>query len=209
MNTETNKIRFLPIGDSYTIGEGAKEEEAWPVLLCKHLNESGVKIDLIANPSRTAWTSQMAIDMELPVFEKLKPDFATLLIGVNDWVQQVPAEKFHENLKILLDRMQSVLSKKDHLILITIPDFSAAPEGSKYAHGRDISKGILEFNTIIINEARQRKLNLVDVYLISQQMSHDKELVATDGLHPSAKEYALWEKLIYPAAFDLLKEVRK
>ena len=30
------------------------------------------------------------------------------------------------------------------------------------------------------------------------------ELIAADGLHPSAKTYAMWEELIFPAARDLL-----
>jgi lysophospholipase L1-like esterase len=36
-------------------------------------------------------------------------------------------------------------------------------------------------------------------------MKDDATLVANDGLHPSAKEYAEWEKLILPAATKLLK----
>jgi lysophospholipase L1-like esterase len=36
-------------------------------------------------------------------------------------------------------------------------------------------------------------------------MGKDKDLVAPDGLHPSAKEHKIWESLIYPAAFELLK----
>jgi len=35
-------------------------------------------------------------------------------------------------------------------------------------------------------------------------MGQDKSLVAKDGLHPSAKEYAEWEKIIFPAAMELL-----
>jgi len=36
-------------------------------------------------------------------------------------------------------------------------------------------------------------------------MGKDNSLVAADGLHPSAKEYAIWETLIYPVALNLLK----
>lgn len=32
-------ISYLPLGDSYTIGTGASEEDAWPGLLTRHLNE--------------------------------------------------------------------------------------------------------------------------------------------------------------------------
>jgi len=37
-------------------------------------------------------------------------------------------------------------------------------------------------------------------------MGEDKSLVAKDGLHPSAKAYAEWEKIIFPAALELLKQ---
>src|SRR5437868_3392847 len=86
---EKADIRYVAIGDSYTIGEGAEPREAWPVLLTKHLQANGIDIDLVANPSRTGWTTLNAIDRELPVFVQEKPTFATLMIGVNDWVQGV------------------------------------------------------------------------------------------------------------------------
>ena len=43
----------------------------------------------------------------------------------------------------------------------------------------------------------------------SGSMGKDASLVAADGLHPSAKEYALWEGRIFPVAMDILKESKK
>jgi lysophospholipase L1-like esterase len=37
-------------------------------------------------------------------------------------------------------------------------------------------------------------------------MGHDKSLVAKDGLHPSAKAYVEWEKIIFPVVLELLKK---
>ncbi|MBC7694452.1 MAG: SGNH/GDSL hydrolase family protein [Burkholderiales bacterium] len=92
------------------------------------------------------------------------------------------------------------------MLLITIPDFGVIPQGKLYGSGRDISKGISEFNDIIKSEAKKRGLMCVDIFPISQQMKNNKELVAADGLHPSAKEYAIWETLIFPAAKQLLSK---
>jgi lysophospholipase L1-like esterase len=44
----------------------------------------------------------------------------------------------------------------------------------------------------------------VDIFPISQQMRGRPELIAADGLHPSAKAYALWEESIFPAARAVL-----
>jgi len=203
---EPEPIRYVAIGDSYTIGEGAKKDEAWPNLLTKHLREKGIKIDLIANPSVTGWTTQQAIDRELPIFVESKPNFATLLIGVNDWVQNVDEKTFRHRLTTLMDRMLELLPNKRRLLVVTIPDFGVTPTGAKYSRGRNISEGIATFNRIITEEAKKRELRIVDIFELSKNIKNDPSLIADDGLHPSAKEYAEWEKLIFPIALELLSK---
>ncbi len=202
---DNKQIRYVALGDSYTICEGADWEESWPVILTEKLSNAGISIQLIANPSRTGWTTQDLIDKELLIFDSSYPTFATLLIGVNDWVQGVSEEVFHKNLNFIIEHVQNKLKDKNKLVLITIPDFSATPEGPKYARGRNIGEGITAFNKIIQDEAKKRNLKCVDIFPISQEMNGKPDLVAKDGLHPSAKEYAIWEKLIYPAAYEILK----
>jgi len=201
---EKSRIRYVAIGDSYSIGEGASPNESWPVVLTRHLNEKGLRVDLTANPSVTGWTTQQAIERELPVFLKANPTFATLQIGVNDWVQGVDKETFRKRFMFLADQMLGVLRDKNRLLIVTIPDFGVTPTGRRYARGRNISEGIASFNKIIAEEARKRGLRMVDVFDLSKEMGKDSSLVATDGLHPSAKEYAEWEKIIFPAALELL-----
>src|SRR6266513_47459 len=200
------KIRYAVIGDSYSSGEGAKPSESWPVLLTPHLKSQGVDVDLVSNPSVTGWTTKDAIDKELPKFVRSNPNFATLLIGVNDWVQGVDETTFRNRFSYLLDQMLAVLPNKKHLLVVTIPDFGVTPTGPKYARGRNIHEGIMQFNQIVTEEARKRGLSVVDIFLLSKKMGQDKSLVAKDGLHPSAKEYAMWEKIISPAALELLKK---
>lgn len=203
---EKDRIRYIAIGDSYSIGEGASPNESWPSVMTRHLNEKGLRVELVANPSVTGWTTQQAIDRELPIFLKEKPNFGTLLIGVNDWVQGVEAEKFRTNFTYLVDQMLGVLRDKNRLLIVTIPDFGVTPTGPKYARGRNISEGIASFNKIIIDESTKRDLRVVDVFALSKKMGSDRSLVAADGLHPSAKEYAEWEKIILPAALELLRK---
>ncbi len=204
--TETRKIRYAVIGDSYSCGEGAKPAESWPSLLTQHLKSQGLDIELVSNPSVTGWTAKDAIDKELPKFVNAGPNFATLLIGVNDWVQGVDETAFRNRLSYLLDSMLAVLPNKKRLLVVTIPDFGVTPAGHKYARGRNIHEGIMQFNKIVTEEAHKRGLEVVDIFPISKKMGEDKSLVAKDGLHPSAKAYAEWEKIIFPAALELLKQ---
>jgi lysophospholipase L1-like esterase len=198
------RIRYVAIGDSYSIGEGASPNESWPAVLTRHLDANGVPVRLVANPSVTGWTTQQAIDHELPVFRNAKPNFATLQIGVNDWVQGVDPETFRKNFTFLVDQMLGALPIKNRLLVIAIPDFGVTPTGPKYARGRNISEGIASFNKIVTHESKKRGLRVIDVFELSKKMGDDRSLVAADGLHPSAKEYAEWEKIIFPAALELL-----
>jgi acyl-CoA thioesterase I len=205
--TKTDKkLRYIPLGDSYTICDGAKLEECWTELLTVNLYKKGIDIDMVTNPARTGFTTKDLIERELPLFELMKPDFATLLIGVNDWVQEVPKEEFRKNLTFIISSVQTILPDSNRLVILTIPDFGVKPEGKKYGRGRDISAGIAEFNEVILEEAAKRKIKTVDIYKVSQQMKYDKEMVAKDGIHPSAKEYAIWEKVIFPVVFEVLNK---
>src|SRR5438477_13127558 len=96
-NVSKDKIRYAVVGDSYSCGEGAKPSESWPALLTQHLKSQGVDIDLVSNPSVTGWTTKDAIDKELPKFTRSNPTFASLLIGVNDWVQEVDEATFRKH----------------------------------------------------------------------------------------------------------------
>ena len=201
----TEKIRYAVVGDSYSCGEGATPKESWPALLTQHLKAQGLQVDLVSNPSVTGWTTKDAINRELPKFVNSNPNFATLLIGVNDWVQGIDETTFRNRFSYLVDQMLAALPNKKRLLVVTIPDFGVTPTGPKYARGRNIHEGILKFNRIATEEARKRGLEIVDIFPLSKQMGHDKSLVAKDGLHPSAKAYAEWEKIIFPAALELLK----
>jgi lysophospholipase L1-like esterase len=204
-NAPKEKIRYAVIGDSYSCGEGATPKESWPALMTQHLNAQGLHVDLVSNPSVTGWTTKDAIDRELPKFINSDPNFATLLIGVNDWVQGVDETTFRNRFSYLVDQMLAVLPNKKQLLVVTIPDFGVTPTGPKYSRGRNIHEGIMQFNQIVTEEARKRGLTVVDIFPLSKKMGQDKSLVAKDGLHPSAKEYAEWEKIIFPAALELLK----
>lgn len=204
-NKNAKAIKYVALGDSYTICTGTNSlNEQWPVILAKHLSKEGIVVELAANPAKNGFSTQNLIDFELPVLKKEKPEFVTLLIGVNDWVRGVEKEIFQKNLVYIIDEIQNTLPDKSKLLLITIPDFGITPTGASYANGRNISEGIAEFNAIILSEAKKRSLAVVDIFELSKKMGSDKSLVAADGLHPSAKEYAEWEKVILPVAKEIL-----
>lgn len=205
MKHDKKALRYIAFGDSYTICTGTNTTaEQWPEILAGHLRNAGIPVESVSNPSRNGFSTQNLIDHELPLLKNGNCDFATLLIGVNDWVRDIDAKTYHKNLSYIIDEVQKSLPDKSRLLLITIPDFGVTPQGALYSGGRDISKGIAEFNDIIKAEAKKRGLSCVDIFPLSKGMLNHKDLVAADGLHPSAKEYALWEALIFPEAKKIL-----
>jgi lysophospholipase L1-like esterase len=199
------QIRYAALGDSYSNGQGESPDAAWPVLLTKHLNEEGLDVELVANPSISGWTTQDLIKGELEEFKLSKPNFATLLIGANDIFQGIDEKVFRKNLVTIFDAMQEVLPDKKKIIVVTIPDYSATPHIKSFPNVGDLRPELKRFNGILKEEAKKRDLMVVDIFELTQAMGKDASLVAPDGLHPSAKELKLWEEKIFPVAHAMLK----
>src|ERR1700722_20434813 len=83
-HVKPGSIRYAAIGDSYTCGTGALPTQAWPEVLTNDLQKHGVKIGLALNSGVDGWTTEQALDIEMPAFKKAHPQFASLMIGVND-----------------------------------------------------------------------------------------------------------------------------
>ena len=201
--TSTGEIRYVAIGDSYTIGYGVLEVDRWPNVLVNNLKKEGINISLVANPSASGFTVRDAIKFELPEVEKIKPDFVTVLIGANDSFGQEETEVYQKDLIELLDKLEKILPNPKNIILITIPDYSISPQAFGFPK-KELSKLIQDYNEVIKEEANKRGLRLADIFPISQTMIETNDYIE-DGLHPSAKGYLKWEKVIFPVIFDFLK----
>lgn len=199
-STDMNSIRFMPIGDSYTIGNGVKVSERWPNLLVNSLKEQGVSIELIGNPAVSGYDAEDALMRELPLFEKSRIDFATLFIGTNDSFRQRPLREFQKDYVSLLDRMQNSLTHKDQLVVITIPNYVNFP-GIK---GSGITSDHIEqYNKIIREEAMKRNLKIIDLFQINTLIVDDHFI--SDGIHPSPFGIKIWHDAILPVVLEVLK----
>lgn len=196
-------VRYVALGDSYTIGTGARPEQSWPAVITERLKTKGIAISLEANLGRSGWTSQDLIDFQLPEAERLRPDLVTVLIGTNDWVHGMDAATYRTNIREIFKRLVQLVPDRARIIVVTCPDFSLMPVGAEYSGGRDITQGIAEFNEIVMEEAQAYPLTVVDLYPFSRTIEEDKFYASPDGLHPSAKGYARWADVIQPSFDDL------
>ncbi|MCA9390335.1 hypothetical protein KC571_02920, partial [candidate division WWE3 bacterium] len=198
-------FNYVALGDSYTVGEAVHPLDSWPAQLTQSLLDDDFDINLIATIAQSGWTTLDLVEQGLPQFEKLEHiDLVTIQIGTNDWVKQVNASIYRQRLGQIMDTVLESVPEAASVIVLTLPDFSASPNGYLYAHGRDIPSGIQSFNQIIQEEAGQRGISIVDVFTLSQGMHENPQLVAADSLHPSAEEYALWVEKIKPSVIEYI-----
>jgi lysophospholipase L1-like esterase len=159
---------------------------------------------LRANLAVNGFTSRDVIEQELPAWASLQPGFVSLLVGVNDVVQGVPAETFRSNVAEILDVLVAAVSSRG-IVVVSLPDYTLTPEGAAYGEPDQRRRSIVGFNAILAESARDRGIAFVDVFDVSRRVQHEPSLVATDGLHPSAAQYRLWVDQIAPVVERLLR----
>jgi acyl-CoA thioesterase I len=194
-------IRYVALGDSYTIGTSVEADERFPNQLVDALAAAGAELDLVANLGVNGYTSADLIRDELPALETLRAEFVTVLIGVNDVVQGVPAATYEQNVNRILDALLARLPA-DRIVTVSIPDFTVTPAGADYGDPDDQHDAIVTNNTIMARLAAARGIAFVDIFDLSLGVAGDRSLVADDGLHPSGSQYALWVGRIGPVAAE-------
>jgi len=196
-------LRFVPLGDSYTIGTSVPTSERWPNLLVARLGTVAPTLELVANPAVNGYTSRDVIADELPQLDRLRPGFASLLIGVNDVVQGVSEATFRANVEHILDDLVARVGAH-RIIVVTTPDYTVTPAGADYGDPAVQAAGIRRNNSILTAAAAARGIAVVDIYDISLRAATNRSLVAVDGLHPSGAQYAMWVDRIAPVVQALI-----
>ena len=208
MTVESGRaLRYVALGDSYTIGTATGgPEERWPDQLVARLLANGASpaLDLVANLGVNGFTSDDVIRVEVPQLAALRPEFATLLVGVNDVVQGVPEATYERNAAEILDALLERLAA-NRIVTVATPDYTVTPQGAAYGDPTLQAAGIRRNNEILLDLAAARGIAFVDIHDISLKAADDRALVAPDGLHPSGAQYALWVERIAPVVADLLR----
>ena len=201
---DMTKIRYLALGDSYTIGEKVAPRNRWPSQLAGLLRNEDIEADVMII-ARTGWTVQElweGIQADPP---EGTYDMVSLLIGVNDQYRGYPVEGYREDFRFMLNKaIEYAGGDPKRVVVLSIPDWAFTP----FAGDRDsepISLQIDEFNAVNLAETKNAGAYYVDVTIISRMGLDDFDLIAPDGLHPSGKMYAMWAEKTLPVALDILQ----
>ena len=196
-------MRYVALGDSYTIGTSVTTPERWPDQLVAALGPAEPTLDLVANLGVNGYTTADLIRDKLPALDDLRPDFVSLLIGVNDVVRGVAPAAYAANIAVILDALLARLPAT-RIVTVAIPDYTVTPAGGDYGDPRRQHDGIVVANATMARLAAGRGIAYVDTFDLSLRAAVDRSLVAGDGLHPSGAQYALWVERILPVVAGLI-----
>ena len=197
---------YLALGDSYTIGEAIPLPKSFPYQTVQLLRKAGYDFSAPEIVAKTGWTTEELQNAMAGYAFLPKYDLVTLLIGVNNQYRGQAIILYKEQFEALLNRsLELTGGKKDHLFVLSIPDYSLAPHDS----GKDreaVSKELDEYNKLIKAICIQYKVPHLDITEDFKEAENKVALIAGDGLHPSAKEYSKWAKKLAAAVEKLVKK---
>ncbi len=196
-------MRYLALGDSYTIGEGVDASLRWPVQLARALREEKIGLRDPRIIATTGWTTDelnAAIDAAEPLGHW---DLVSLLIGVNNQYRGRTVPDYRSEFRALLARAIGFANgRADRVLVLSIPDWGLTPFAKTEARERaNISGEIDAFNAAAREIAEQQGVAFVDITPASRA---NPLQVAEDGLHPDGAAYTTWTQLALPVARGLL-----
>ncbi len=202
--TPSVKVSYLALGDSYTIGQSVKAEQRYPIQLADSLRVHGLEVGHVRIIATTGWTTdELADGIEAAEISDSTYSFVSLLIGVNNQYRGRSVESYKPEFEALLEQAIGFAGgRKERVFIVSIPDYAYTPFGQG---NPDISAGIDAYNAANRAIAEQSGVRYFDITAISRLGFDDPELVASDKLHPSSKQYTLWVKSMLPGVLKMLQ----
>jgi lysophospholipase L1-like esterase len=204
-----DKIKFLALGDSYTIGESVVATERWPVQLMDSLNARGLEYLDYRIIALTGWRTD---NLKEAIHDaKIKDEYTlvSLLIGVNNYYQGKTVESYKPEFEELLRTAIRIAGgATSRVFVLSIPDYGYTPFGKN--NQETISKGIDAFNAANKSITQQLGVKYINITDISRRGLNEPDLVAFDGLHPSGKMYSEWiQRIITDAKLKFSKDLQE
>ena len=192
-------VRFLALGDSYTIGQSVGVSARWPNQFAAELTNQGYTVEEVNIIAQTGWTTanlKNAISQQQPSGYNL----VSLLIGVNNQFMGGDLQNYATQFEELLQQAIYLAGNNpQHVFVLSIPDYAYTP----YGNGNStISTQIDQFNAVNRQITESYKVKYVNITPISRNGLIQPELVASDGLHPSGIMYGYW-------VLEIMKSVEK
>lgn len=201
-----NSIKYLALGDSYTIGQSVCETCRFPEQLKSIYPQTDFSLKIIAT---TGWTTSNLISAINTQNPDSNYDLVTLLIGVNNQFQRKDFSVYQKEFPELLTKAISLAKgDKKNVIVLSIPDYAYTPFAANYSETNrmKISNEIDQYNTFAENTCISKGVVFISITDITRQGLSNSSLVASDGLHPSELAYKMFIGRIFPQVKMILQD---
>ena len=190
-------VRYLALGDSYTIGTAIGKENSYASLLADSLESrseiDSVHLKIIAQNGWTTGDLQTGIKQAQP---DSSFDLVSLLIGVNNQYQKRSLQEYEREFRaLLLKSITLAQGRKERVLVLSIPDWGSTPAGEP--NRLQIAQEIEAFNAVNQAVSVSLSVSYYNITTISRTAVQDSSLVANDDLHFSKEMHALWLTKIF------------
>lgn len=184
---------YAALGDSLTAGIGVSSfDQTYVYRLAQTLSKDGniTLYDLGIPGAKT----EDVIKKELPLVQSLRPNYVSLLIGLNDAMSLESPSTFRQNYQVILSSLNSLGTTK--VIVISIPALSSAK--TLYPpYNFLMGWRIRQFNSIISQLVKGKNYTYVDLYKATKtDFDKDPSLYSADNFHPGFRGYKIWGDVI-------------
>jgi lysophospholipase L1-like esterase len=184
------EIRYLALGDSFTIGTGSSPSEAFPARLAARFRARGRAVSL-ENLGVNGYTTDDLIARELPRVGPFAPTLVTLAVGANDLVRGGTAERYRAQVRRILAAIAAAGVPAARVVALPQPDWSLSPAAADFGSPRAIAAQIAAYNGILREEATAVGARYVDLFPLMHRQAEAGQ-IAPDGLHPAASAHDAW-----------------
>jgi len=189
--TLKSPVKFLALGDSYTIGESVEASKNRPHQLVDSLIGHGVNAEKPQVLATTGWRTDDLMNAVSNSHLASNFSLISISIGVNNQYQGKPFSQFEKELPLIFSQaLRHCSNDTTRIFFVSIPDYYFSPFGLSSQKGAKISAEIDQYNSFIKHFAEKMNVSFIDITAISR--NRDEKLTAKDGLHPSVYQYSAW-----------------
>ena len=188
-------MKYLALGDSYTIGESVPEKLAWPHQLAAALRDDfQIHIDETKVIAKTGWTTAELQSAIQKVDLDDEYELVSLSIGVNNQYRGQPFSRYETEFVELFENATDLSGGcPGKVFVVSIPDYGVTPFAKeKGKDAKKIAKELDQYNAFAKKTVQEAGAEWIDITPISRSVSSTPGMLAEDELHPSEKMYELW-----------------
>lgn len=188
-----NYVKYVSLGDSLTTGVGSNNiTNTLPYLFSQKLSQK-MSVILVNLAVRGATTDNLIKSQLAPTIEK-KPNYITILIGVNDIHNFTSTVKFQRNFEQIINDLSTKTPAK--IIVFNIPYLGSSglilpPYNIIFDYYTR------RYNKIIATVCSKKNIMMIDLYTTTKEkFVKQTGFYSDDQFHPSGEGYQFWGQLI-------------